>query len=170
MVRKLLEGLVFGAGSAVAFVIVGWLAVTLLFTSDFGPKEGVSYSLNPPVGADPGYVSNFGELSIEEKIEKSTVIALARFEPSADGRVKAVFSEFLKRNPDTEFYYKIGDEYPSAAYYPKEHVNYGDGLVIFFVGSPARDQMSMSYSGNRIRGLADIPIELFRDKCKKESA
>jgi hypothetical protein len=49
-------------------------------------------------------------------------------------------------------------------------MNYGDGVVIFFTGSPASMSMSMSFSGDRIHGLGDIPLQLFKQKCEEPSA
>ncbi len=169
MGRKFIEGIVFGAGLAVAFLVVAWIA-GLLFISTVktsgesmmtygGPGPQMSHN-----GGESG--PSFHELTIEEQIEKSSVIALARFEPAPDGKMKAIFKEFLKKDPGVTFYYEIGDEYPNASFYPKEGMNRGDGLVAFFVGSPADMRLSMTYTGDRISGLGDIPLELFRKKCE----
>ena len=95
---------------------------------------------------------------------------MARFEPTADGRKKAIIRQFLKKAPDTTIYYSVGDEYPVASYYPSEGPMHGDGVIVFFVGSPAEMRMSMSYTGDRIQGLGDIPIELFKKKCETPGA
>ena len=47
---------------------------------------------------------------------------------------------------------------------------FGDGAVVFFMGSPATMKMAVTYTGDRIHGLGDIPIELLREKCKEDSA
>jgi hypothetical protein len=109
----------------------------------------------------------FHELGIDEQIAQASVIALARYEPAADGEKKAIIREILKQDPGTEMYYKVGDEYAPASHFVASGTDYGDGVVIFFTGSPAMMMMSMGYSGDRIRGLGDIPIELFRQKCAK---
>jgi hypothetical protein len=169
VLRKFVEGIVFGAGFAIAFLAVAWIAgaqlLSMVSTSG-GPtmgyggwESGISH-----VDEEPGLP--FHELSIEEQIEKSSVIALARFEPAPDGKIKAVFKEFLKKAPKVTFHYEVGDEYPSASFYPKQGMDRGDGLVAFFVGSPAEMRLSMNYSGDRISGLGDIPLELFRKKCE----
>ena len=80
--------------------------------------------------------------------------------------MKAVIKEFLKKDPEVTFHYEIGDEYPSASFYPKPGTDRGDGLVAFFVGSPAEMRLSMTYSGDQISGLGDLPLELFRKKCQ----
>ena len=82
----------------------------------------------------------------------------------------AKIKEFLKKESGTTIYYNIGDEYPTSSYYPKEGTRYGDGVIIFFADSPATMKMSMSYSGDRIHSLGDIPIELFKKKCNDQNA
>ena len=61
---------------------------------------------------------------------------MARFIADDDGKSRAVISEILKQEPGTMFYYRVGDEYPNASFYPQDNSNYGDGVVIFFTGSP----------------------------------
>ena len=112
----------------------------------------------------------FHELGIDEQIKKASVIALARYERASDGQMKAIVKEFPKKEPDVQLYYSVGDEYRPSSYYPREKTHYGDGVVIFFAGSPATMRMSMTYSGDRIHGLGDIPIELFRKKCREPGA
>jgi hypothetical protein len=165
MGRKFLEGLIFGAGVAVAFIAFGgiafflWPAATSL-TPAMDPE-----SAQDRVLAEQGV--QFHRLPLEEQIRTASVIALARYEPAPDGRRKAIIKEFLKKDSGTVLYYKEGDEYSSASFYPEQGVHRGDGLIIFFVGSPADMRMSMSFSGDRIRGLGDIPVELFKRKCEE---
>lgn len=181
MFKKFLEGLCFGSGFAIAFVVLSsvltFTMAPLLASMLMSRLSGGSHevTISPPSGLglpeafrDVG--KPFHELDIEEQIEKSSVIAVARYEKAADGKMKAVIREFLKKDPDVVLYYEVGDEYPEASRYPAENTNYGDGVVIFFRGSPASMQMSTSYSSDRIRGLADMPIELLKQKCRAHSA
>ncbi len=82
--------------------------------------------------------------------------------------MKAVIKEFLKKEPGTTIYYSVGDVYESMHHAPIENTSYEDGLIIFFTGSPATMKMSMTYSGNRIHGLGDLPIELLKNKCAQQ--
>lgn len=173
MLRKFFEGLLIGLGFWLALLVVGGIAMYLLAPPQFRPiQPSVSFSQEalPPtqLQKDPG--PQFHDLPIEKQIAMASVIALARFEPGADGKMKAVFTEFLKKDPDTTIYYSIGDEYTSGSYYPSEGRHHGDGLVVFFVGSPADMRLSMTYTGDRIHSLGDIPLELFRKKCKAPEA
>lgn len=108
-------------------------------------------------------------MPIEEQIKASSVIALARYEKSADGKMRAIIKDFLKKAPGTTIYYDVGEEYANSSYYPKENTSYGDGVIIFFTGSPATMRMSMTFSGDRISGLGDLPLALFRKKCEQEA-
>ena len=111
------------------------------------------------------FEKQFYELSPEEQIARASVIVLAEYEPSSDGKMKAVIKEFLKRDEGITFYYELGDEHPSSSYYPKEDTKYGNGLIIFFEGNPASMRQSLSYYGDRINSLGDMPLELFKSKC-----
>lgn len=169
MFKRFVDGLVFGSGFAIAFVVISMLATFLVMPMVFRPGMPPDISIShpgPPVGMFDESGPRFHELSVDEQIKQASVIALARYEPVPDGKMKAVIREFLKKEPDATLYYSIGDEYPSSSYYPKEGESRGDGLIIFFVGSPAMMRMSMSYSGDRILSLGDIPLQLFRNKCK----
>ena len=111
------------------------------------------------------FEKQFYELSPEEQIARASVIVLAEYEPSPDGKMKAILKEFLKRDEGITFYYDLDDEYPSSSYYPKEDTRYGNGLIIFFEGNPASMRQSLSYRGDRISSLGDMPLELFKSKC-----
>ncbi len=114
--------------------------------------------------------NEFHNLEIEEQIKLASVIAIAEYVPSKDGKSIAIISEILKMQSNTKFYYEVGDEFPDSSFFPEDHTNYGDGLIIFFTGSPAMMRLSMTYSGDRIRSLGDLPLKLFRKKCKETDA
>ena len=158
MLKRFFGGLFAGAGFAVGIVLIGVFALGLWRPFGVAP-------FLPSIGTPSGYTPNFHELPIEEQIQKSSVIALARFERGPDGSQKAIITEVLKQTPGTVFYYKIGDEYPEGRHYPTQRERLSDGLIIFFEGSPANTRMSMTYSGERIRSLGDMPLALLREKC-----
>ena len=167
MLRKFAEGLVFGAGFVISGLVIAMIGVPLLISS--APiSERAPFPVQYSSSSAQVQEVQFHELPIEEQIKKASVIALARYEPDADGKMKAVVKELLKKDPGTVFHYEIGDEYAPSSYYPKEATQYGDGLVIFFVGSPATMRMAMSYSGDRIHSLGDMPLQLLRHKCGKD--
>jgi hypothetical protein len=181
MVRKFKEGLVFGAGFAVSFLLLWYMAaywVTPAITTsriekinqDFVKKQSSSGAENAPKITDYGQEKPFHEMPIEDQIKASSVIALARYEKAADGKMRAIIKEFLKKDSEVTIYYGIGDEYASSSYYPKENTGYGDGVIVFFMGSPAQMRMSMTFSGGRIGGLGDLPLILFKKKCAESDA
>ena len=106
---------------------------------------------------------NFHDLPIDKQVAAASIIAIARYQKEGE-KLKCVVSEILKRAPDTEFYYKVGDEYPSCSRYPKANESYGDGMLMFFVGSPAEFRYSTTFSGDRLVGLGEMPIDLLRRK------
>lgn len=166
MGKKFLEGVTFGAGFGLAFVLIIWLGFSF-FVSKAPDRSDVSFSTSKPTEKSAEKAGpQFHELTIEEQIKKSSVIALARYETAPDGKKKAILKEFLKNEPGTTIYYNIGDEYPEGSYYPTESRGNHKNLIIFFTGSPASMKMSTTFSGDRIRSLGDIPLELFRSKCE----
>lgn len=109
---------------------------------------------------------NFYQLSVDEKIEMASAIAIGKFQDAEEGLQKAVISEFLKKDPDLEIYYDIGDELPfMSSYQIKSFDKSGLNFIVFFTGNPPIMKSGMTYEGERIRGLNDIPIKLLREKC-----
>ena len=111
--------------------------------------------------------AGFSDWPLEKQIDKASVIAVARYEKDG-GRYKAVISEILKKGPDTQFYYKVGDEYPQGGYYPKDGTSHGDGQIIFFTGSPATMRYSCSFYGDRILAFGDMPFDVLRNLISKK--
>ena len=136
------------------------------------PQSILNTSFQPPnmeMNTKLSQEKPFHELSPEEQIKKASVIAIAKYEKTSDGKFITVIKEFVKKDPNTTIYYKIGDEYPSHIQNHEPNVNYGDGVIIFFTGSPATMKMSMSYSGERISSFGDMPMKMFLEKCKEAS-
>jgi len=169
MFNKFINGLIFGSGFAIAFTIIAYLGLTFLTNVKFNEQShSVSRSSattkTPPQQHIKAPIP-FHELSLEDKIKASSVIALMRYEKSPNGESKTIIKEFLKKEKNTTIYYKVGDEYKNS-HYPKSQKLYGDGVITFFQGSPAKMRFSTTYHGDRIGGLSDLPIELLREKCK----
>ncbi|HEY0665879.1 MAG TPA: hypothetical protein VGD24_07430 [Gallionella sp.] len=178
MLKKFIDGLIFGSGFAISFVAIVFMTGYTLYPMLISTvTESASQQLSQEsldLASEHAFPDNqrqssipFHELPVEEQIKKASAIALARYEKSPDGKMKAVIKEFLKKDPGVVVYYNTGDEYTSSSYYPNINRSYGDGVIIFFTGSPARMSMSVTYTGDRINGLADIPVELFKQKCQE---
>ncbi|MBZ2190350.1 hypothetical protein K8B33_14665 [Alcanivorax sp. JB21] len=133
-----------------------WSAQSDGFQEDFPMSVSAQHS-------EPG--RPFYELPLEEQIEQASVIAVAEYKEGSDGRMRAIITDILKKEPGTVSYYDVGDEHPGSSYYPMEGRSHGDGVILFFTGSPARMSVSMTYRGERISSLGDMPLSLFREKC-----
>lgn len=166
MLRKFLAGMAFGCGfSITAFVILYILIGLFLKPTDNSNSET---DLNSDLESDKMTIAkynSFNELSLEEQIATSSFIAMGKYEHAGNGKVKLVIKEFLKEDKKSTIYYSIGDEFKEHTVYTDEQ-NYGNNVVIFFTGSPAKMRMSIGYSGDRIMSLGDMPVELFKSKCK----
>lgn len=110
--------------------------------------------------------STFGRLSPAEQIQSASVIALAKWEKS-DSTLKCVVSDILKRAPNTTFYYKVGDEFRRGNMHVTANTDYGDGQVLFFVGSPATFEFAVTFRNDRIGSMGDMPISDLRELIRR---
>jgi len=177
MFKRFMEGLVFGGGFGISFITIWYVAaylITPIFISDQFTTEIKSDISQEKIISESKQIQNnatpFHELEPEELVKQSSVIALAKYKQAPDGKYIAIITEFLKKEPGTKIYYEVGDEYKHSSYYPEKQKHYGNSLVLFFVGSPAQMRLSMSYTGERIGGLSDLPVKLLRQQCKKDNA
>ena len=184
MLKKFVEGLLFGCGFSIAFVVI-WLLVwmlvlPLLLDAGIGGSASVTHSeriyhglgMGDGSSADrePEPILQFYEMTLEEQIQHASVIAVASYEDSPEGEQKVIIREFLKKDPGVIIHYDIGDEYRFFGSLSREDAHAGDGMVIFFTGSPASFRMSSTFTGERIHGLGDLPLALLREKCAQAEA
>ena len=174
MLKKFIEGLVFGSGFGISFIILSCLAVYVLYPVYLNrPNKIVTEKISTPVKETSQINYNqetaFSKLSLNEKIETSSFIVIAEFQKSSSGKQVPIIKEFLKKDPNSEIFYNIGDEYKSHIDYPVPSNNMNNKLLIFFAGSPATMKYSTTYSGERIISLGGIPENLFREKCKEKA-
>lgn len=177
--KRLIDGLIFGTGFSLAFILIFYLGVNFLIVPQI--TEPQRYEVSHGSSGPQTYQSSgrsftdgklelpYHELAIEDQITHASAIALAKYQPGDDGRMKAVITAILKKDKDVAFYCQAGDEYSDSSYYPRDDTSYGEGLVIFFSRSPATKRMSMGYSGERITSLGDMSLKLFREKCELPS-
>ena len=128
-------------------------------SSDTAPSRPSRMSVDIP---------DFHALPPEKQIEAASAIVIAKYEKEGD-RNKCVMSEVLKLAPGTKLYYKVGDEFPHCSHDIKPNENRGDGQIMFFVGNPAQFRYSSSFSGDRLRAMGDMPIELLRKQIKESA-
>ena len=124
--------------------------------SPFG-LAGTSLSMSGPYEDE---FAGFYEWPMEKKIKAASVVAVT-IHKNEEGKIKSMISAIPKQSPGTTFAYHVRDEYVPAGRMPRENTFYGDGEVIFFTGSPARMRYSASYTGGRIGGFGDMPLDAF---------
>ena len=109
----------------------------------------------------------FHDLPPREMIERASAILLV--EHHADGdKLRAVVTEVLKRTADTTLYYEVGDEFHHLSRAVLDDHAYGEGSVVFLVGSPASMRTAYSFSGDRLLGLGGMPLEELRARAADE--
>lgn len=131
--------------------------------------EEFSVSTSPVVekkGFSPIPIEQFHAMSLDERIKHASAIALTRIEKTSDGKQRQVIQEFLKKAPGVTVYNEVGSEFQSR-YVSGDDMDYGDGAIVFFLGSPARAISWSYFSGDRVDSLEGIPLALLREKCKK---
>jgi hypothetical protein len=119
-----------------------------------------------PSAASAVALNDFPEWPVRRKIKEASVIAIGRLQREGN-RYKCIISEIVKQRAGTELFYKVGDEYREGGFTIRDNTDYGEGQIIFFTGSPAQVRYSTTYSGNRIVGLGDMPIQAFRDMVQQ---
>ncbi|WP_043309373.1 hypothetical protein [Pseudomonas sp. ML96] len=119
-----------------------------------------------PPGAkhSPSPAIDFYELPLQQKIEKASAIALIRNDIASDGTLRPIIQEFLKKAPDASITYAVGDEFEKP--FLRNQTSYGDGAIVFFLGSPAKITHLIQFSGDRVLQLEDISLTQLREKCK----
>lgn len=134
----------------------------LLFTAEWFYPGLLLHRLIRSHAEQTDSYEGFQDWPLEKQIKTASVIVLSKWQKK-DGELKCIISEILKHAPNTEFYYKVGDEFSLLDQHIENNTQYGDGDIIFFTGSPARFTYSESFSNNRI-GEGDIPLDTLREK------
>jgi hypothetical protein len=143
---------------AVCGVYVGiYLSAYIPFLSSSAPITSAQVTTSRPPPAVAEEFEQLHGLPPEEMVKRASVITISKYESDGD-RGKCVLTEILKQSPGVRFYYKIGDEFRLCSFDPKEDTSYGEGQVTFFVGNPAEMRYATTFFGDRISGLADIPM------------
>lgn len=56
--------------------------------------------------------------------------------------------------PNTAFYYRVGDEFRRGSEQIRDNTDYGNGQILFFVGSPAEHCESVAMRSNSVHRTA----------------
>jgi len=147
---------------------------TLAGTNNEGEVIAAKRALSSPLPVDGGKASapnrpGYSDISLEDAIAESSVIALLRYEREGN-RYKAVLSEVLRRAPDASFNYQVGDEVKENSYEPKIGENRGDGMVVFFAGAPPNYRRGVSIFDDKILAFDAMPLPRFRELVARTPA
>jgi hypothetical protein len=171
--RRALRGLSIAVWALVIVLIVNVLLT--LYREFLSPIYLPRFDAVPPrlsYRIDPSTIdslANFYDWPIEKQVQNASVIVLTTFKQDGQ-KLKSVVSEILKQQPGTTFNYQVGDEYARGSRYVRENTAYGDGEVIFFTGSPATMRYSSTYSGGRLLGMGDMPLQTLRKIIEEQKS
>lgn len=113
----------------------------------------------PAAGDEPQ--RPFHDLPPREMIGRSSAILLVAHREDGD-QLKAVVTDVLKRTADTTLHYAVGDEFHHLSRTVEAGHAYGEGSVVFLVGSPASMRTAYSFSGERLLGLGGMSLAELR--------
>jgi len=170
VIRNIANGFMWGVGFSISTSIILslWLIIALpkLLSLETSAME-ISQSPETKTETVP-FINDFGKLSLDEKIAKSTAIIVTKIEKNDAGKYQSKVSEILKKQDNVELYYEVGDIYDKPPYFDEyESLNrtVPEGFIIFMSDNPARMRYSTSYSGERVGSLGNISLALLRQKC-----
>jgi hypothetical protein len=106
--------------------------------------------------------NDFHSLSLEKKIARANLIVIAKFKDNGQA-IDCVVSEVLKKDPSVSKEMVPGDEISECTEKRKETgVNYGDGAVVFFGGTPTEFRYSATYFDGLVHSEGDVSIDAVR--------
>jgi hypothetical protein len=150
MLKKLIKGLIFGAGFASAVVVILLLADMYLIDRNHQYNSGGTVIST----------SKWNSFSKEQQISKASVIAVVRYSKGNNGSMVAEIANFYKDNEEVLIGFKIGDKYSKLDYYPKSTNRLRSGVVVFFTGSPAKERSTLYLYEDRVLAYGDMPLEI----------
>jgi hypothetical protein len=155
MLKIFVKGIVFGVGFLVAVGLIGYIFALINVDKKVMPSEKSEILWH--------------NLTDDQKISESTVLAVARYSDAEDGSKIATIAEIYKDNPDIDFDYKVGENYQSLKYYPKSESHKKTGVVIFFAGSPPKYRHALYLYDDRVSGFGEMPLNVLIKKFKQDA-
>lgn len=161
MIKLFVKGLIFGAGFAVALV-----AVFIIFSqyqiSSFTPPEGGSVSYET--------MNEWGDLSIAERVEKSSVVALIRFNKEPDKLNSAYVAQILKKAPSTKIDIGVGQRMEESDFYSNEGSRDRNGVIAFYTEHSSHARGKAYLYDDRLVGSGDMPLKVFLKLFEKSKS
>lgn len=164
MFRSFLNGIGFGFGFSLAIAIV--VFVLSQFSDLLGEnlivpanEEGLSYE----------EMNVWHDLPLEEKIEKSTAIAILRFKKEEQGLNRAYVDQVFKRQSNVSLKVEVGDRVERSDFYSQGGMARDrNGVVVFYIRKPGVEIAQSYLYGDRMVGEGDIPLEIFLNKYEEK--
>ena len=103
---------------------------------------------------------------LKDELDVASVVVLTKWLKTDTGQ-KAILAEALKQDPSVSFPFKPGDEIRETERLIREGVDYGEGELLFFAGSPPKLGYSVAYVDGRVRDTDGSRIETIRDLLRK---
>ena len=110
MFKRFLNGLAYGTGFGIAFLVILYLGVNFFILPKVFESQvyEVSSSSNESRKSEVAITHSnkktgeqlklpFHELGLDDQIRHSSVIVLAEFQPESNGKVNAIISDILKK-------------------------------------------------------------------------
>ena len=107
-------------------------------------------------------MNEWNDLSVAERIDRSSAVALVRFEKKDEGLMSAYVENILKKESLVELPVNIGDRLENSDYYSQGgYQRDRNGILIYFEGSPGKERSKSYLYEDRIASSGDMPLEIF---------
>ena len=159
MLKKLMNGFVWGVGFSLALILIFFVAY----------KNFLNVKPRPAYGVDQRKAMEerikWQELSDEEKIRTATVAVIVKYEKGEGLHMKAYVDKVLSRSDDQTLPYSVGSRVETEDYYTQDgRVLNRDGVVLMFGGNPINDLGSIFIYDDRLSAMGNMPVEVFVNK------
>jgi len=164
MLKKLLQGFIFGAGftigSIAVIAVVGVVSSKFTFTPiESTDAEEASYQDQ----------ANWRKLTLSKKMPEISGLALVRFKDGEDSLKKAYVEKILTKENSIKLPLEVGDRVEKEDYYPSAGSSSRNGVLLIFTGMPTRKIESAYMYEDKLIGHGDMPLEIFLKKFTEES-
>ena len=163
MLKKLLQGFVFGVGFSLAVGLAYWIVISVQLSS-------LEKSVNVSNDSSATYSEQqeWRELNETEKISKISVLVLLRFEVGSDDRRMAIVDRVIAKDSSISAPYKVGDRVEKSDYYPEgKGYNNRNGVLLMYVDSPPKEIEGAFLYGDKLVAYGDMPLDIFLKKFNR---
>jgi hypothetical protein len=160
MIKKLLQGFMFGCGFTVAMILISWIISFADFSFTSEPKLTSSGEL-----ANYEEKANWRELNPSNKIEKASGLALLRFNEGKGKKMEAYVEKVFTKDESVKLPVEVGQRIESADYYAQDGYSRNrNGVLLIYSDNPPKEMEGTYLYEDRLIGLQDMPLNLFIEK------